>query len=147
MTEPEAINAREFESEHFYEGAYSRIIRTMAVLSASGTIIAWAWYGSRAGIGFLAGCGLAAINLLWLKRTVTILADRTIGAKAAEEKPSRGAVWRFVLRYALFGAIAYVIFKSSLASLSGVLAGLFLPVAAILVEAAYESYAALRRGL
>jgi hypothetical protein len=41
----------------------------------------------------------------------------------------------------------YVIFSASPASLYGLLAGLFLPVAAIACEAAYEAYIALARGL
>jgi hypothetical protein len=42
---------------------------------------------------------------------------------------------------------AYAIFKFSPASLYGLFAGLFLPVGAIMCEAAYELYAALRHGL
>jgi hypothetical protein len=42
---------------------------------------------------------------------------------------------------------AYVILTVSPASLNGLLAGLFLPVAAILCEAGYEVYAALIRGV
>jgi hypothetical protein len=42
---------------------------------------------------------------------------------------------------------AYVILTVSPASLNGLLAGLFLPVAAIACEAVYELYAALARGV
>ena len=54
---------------------------------------------------------------------------------------------RFLLRYALMGIAAYVIFTVSPASLYGLFAGLFLPVAAIACEAAYEVYVAIVRGL
>ena len=45
------------------------------------------------------------------------------------------------------GLAAYGILTVSPASLYGLLAGLFLPVAAIACEAAYEVYVALARGL
>ena len=56
-------------------------------------------------------------------------------------------VFRFLLRYILMAVRAYVILTVSPASLNGLLAGLFLPVAAILCEAGYEVYAALIRGV
>ena len=46
---------------------------------------------------------------------------------------------RFLLRYVLMALGAYVIFTVSPASLYGLFAGLFLPVAAIACEAAYET--------
>ena len=51
------------------------------------------------------------------------------------------------LRYVLMGLAAYGILAVSPASLYGLLAGLFLPVAAIACEAAYEAYVALARCL
>jgi hypothetical protein len=54
---------------------------------------------------------------------------------------------RFLLSYVLMGLAAYAIFTVSRASLNGLLAGLFLPVAGILCEVAYEVYAVLARGL
>jgi hypothetical protein len=56
-------------------------------------------------------------------------------------------VLRFLLRYALMGMGAYVIFTFSPASLYGLFAGLFLPVAAIVCEAAYEAWTAVVRGI
>jgi hypothetical protein len=56
-------------------------------------------------------------------------------------------VLRFLLRYFLMAAAAYAIFTVSRASLYGLFAGLFLPVAGIACEAAYELYIALARGL
>jgi hypothetical protein len=54
---------------------------------------------------------------------------------------------RFLLRYAATGLIAYVILSVSPASLKGFFAGLFLPVAAIACEAAYQAYATLVKGI
>lgn len=133
------------EAEQFYEGAYARIMRSMAVFAAIFTVAAEFRFGWRVAGGFLVGCGLAVVNFLWLKRTIATLASRIVEPQA--ETVSKKPTTKWLLRYALFGGIAYVIFKSSILSLTGVMVGLFLPVAAILTEAVYETYAALRRGL
>jgi hypothetical protein len=52
----------------------------------------------------------------------------------------------FFLRYLLAGVVAYVIFTSSSQAFRGFLFGLCTPVVAMLMEAAIEVYAALRRG-
>jgi hypothetical protein len=144
MTEADSVPLNP-EAERFYEGAYSRIMRSMAVFAAVFTVAADIKFGWRVAGGFLIGCGLAVVNFLWLKRTIATLATKIIEPQA--ESSSKKPTTKWVLRYALFGGIAYVIFKSSIFSLTGVMVGLFLPVAAILTEAVYETYAALRRGL
>ena len=134
------------EAERFYEGAYARIVMAMIVIAGVATPAACWRFGWRVGAGVAVGCTLAGINFLWMKRAIQSFAGRLANVPEGE-KATRGSATRFVLRYGLIGVAAYVIFKSSVVSLSGVLAGLFLPVAAILVEAGYETYAALRRGL
>ena len=133
------------EAEKFYDGAYARMSRIMVFVAVVASSGAWARFGWHAAAGVATGCGLAAINFLWMKRTITAFAGRMV--EPADAKAQRGSATKFVARYALVGAVAYVIFKSSVVSLSGVLVGLFLPVAAILAEAVYETYVALRRGL
>jgi hypothetical protein len=85
------------------------------------------------------------LNFHWLKRVVTALADRITAA--GHPQSSKGIVLRFLLRYFLMALAAYAIFTVSRASLYGLFAGLFLPVAGIACEAAYELYVALARGL
>ncbi|MCU1284624.1 MAG: hypothetical protein JWO13_974 [Acidobacteriales bacterium] len=135
----------ELEAESFYAGAYSRIVRLMVVVAAVATVGILARWGSRVGLGFALGCGIAGVNFMWIKRSVNAFADRIV--KADTDKPAGGSATSFALRFGLLGAVGYVIFMSSIVSLSGLLAGLFLPVAAILLEAMYETYVALRRGL
>ncbi len=131
-------------AEAFYSGAYARILRFML---AAG-VVALAALGWRLGRGFalafLAGCLIAALNFYWLKRTVEALADRVTGS--GRPQSGKGIVARFLLRYFLIAAGAYAIFEISAASLYGLLAGLFLPVAGILCEAAYEGVVSVRRG-
>ena len=132
-------------SEAFYSGAIDRISRFMLALAIALSAAAWWKYGWRIALGFACGSAVSYLNFFWLKRVVTALADRA--TQSAEVQSSQGIVLRFLLRYVLMGLGAYAILTVSPASLYGLFAGLFLPVAAIACEAAYELYVALARGL
>lgn len=106
-------------------------------------VTAGSFFGWRIGIGFALGATIAYLNFHWLKKVVAGLADLTISSGTPAS--SRGVVHRFLLRYFLMAIVAFVILTVSRKSLYGLFAGLFLPVAAILCEAAYETYAAVIR--
>jgi hypothetical protein len=108
-------------------------------------VAAWWPFGGRTSLGLGCGCVVAYLNFHWLERGVEGLADRIVDS--GKRQSSKGIVGRFLLRYVLMGLGAYGIVTVSPASLYGFLAGLFLPVAAIACEAAYEAYMALARGL
>ncbi len=130
--------------EAFYSGALDRISRLMVVLAVGLSAAAWLRYGWRVALGFACGSAVAYLNFHWLKRVVIALADRA--TQSGQTQSSQGVVLRFLLRYVLMALGAYVIFTVSRASLYGLLAGMFLPVAAIACEAAYELWVALARG-
>ena len=132
-------------AEAVYNGALLRIQRSMVVLAILLPPTAWPTLGWRTALGLALGCAVAYLNFFWLKRGVEALADRIVSA--GEPRSGKGIVARFLLRYVLMGLAAYGILSVSPASLYGLLAGLFLPVAAIACEAAYEAYVALARGL
>ena len=132
-------------SEAFYSGAMPRMERAMLILGLLVSLAGWVRFGWRTALGLACGCAIAYVNFVWLKRGVTAFADRVTETKI--EQSGGGIVARFLLRYLLMAAAAYAIFTVSRASLYGLLAGLFLPVAAIACEAAYELYAGLRRGV
>lgn len=133
------------KSEHFFFGALDRIRRFMAVLAPLLVAAGWLKFGPRTAAGLAFGCAIAYVNFYWLKRAIAGFVDRASGA--ATKQSGQGIVFRFLLRYVLMAVGAYVILTVSPASLNGLLAGLFLPVAAIACEAAYELYAALARGV
>ena len=109
-------------------------------------IVAAGWkFGMRTAVGFAFGCAIAYVNFHWLKRVIAGFADRATGTATSET--GQGIVFRFLFRYVLMAVGAYAILTVSPASLNGLLAGLFLPVAAIACEAIYELYAALSRGI
>ena len=134
----------------------------MIVCGLVSTTAALVLYGWRSALGLACGCAVAYLNFHWLKRGVSGLADRLTqpATDASSAHPgeqmhpawpastsSKSVVAKFLLRYVLMGLAAYGILTVSPASLNGLLAGLFLPVAAIACEAAYEAYVALSRGI
>lgn len=131
------------EVEVFYGRTLTRIRLFMAVIGTMATIIAAIVFGWRIGIGVLCGCVVGWVNFAWLKQAINTIAEKA----AHEGRPSsaKAAVAKSVLRYALIGIAAYVIFLVSQQSFYGFLGGLFVAVAAILCEAAFETFVALRQ--
>ena len=132
-------------AETFYSGAIGRILRNLLVSGALLLAPVWIRYGWRPAAGFLLGVAVSYVNFHWLASAVRGLADRIVEKQSRE----RGAaiVVRFLLRYLLIAAAAYVIFIGWSAASRGLLLGLCLPVGAMLAEAGYELYVALRHGL
>lgn len=139
MSEPETE-----KSGSFYEAALKRIPRFMISLGLVFTAGAWLYFGWRVALGLACGCAVAYLNFYWLERVVAALADRA--TRSGQAQSSAGIVLRFLLRYFLMALAGYAIFSVSPASLYGLFAGLFLPVAGIACEAVYELYAAYARG-
>jgi hypothetical protein len=132
-------------AENFYSGALPRIARFMQVLSPVLIGATWWRFGVRPAIGLAFGCAIAYVNFHWLKRVIAGVTAHA--SESAGSQSGTGIVFRFLFRYVLMAISAYVILTVSPASLHGLLAGLFLPVAAILCEAIYELYVALVKGL
>jgi small-conductance mechanosensitive channel len=142
LTTPAAVEDR--EAGAFSANTFRRIFLTMIVLLVAGAPVLWTRYGGGMALSFIIGGGISLVNFYWLKRTLAALVEAV--AVAGEKRSSAGIVLRFVLRYLLIAVAAYAIFKSSAMSLLGLCAGLSLPVGAVLIEAAYAIYGALRRG-
>lgn len=144
MNENEQTSGKGVESDAFYSRALERIRRFMLIIAPVGAICALWIFGRFAALGFLLGGVIAYLNFHWLKSGVSGLADRI--TNTGKQQSGKGLIARFLLRYALLGIAAYAILTSFPASLRGLFAGLFLPVAAIVCEAVYEVYAAVTRG-
>jgi hypothetical protein len=124
--------------DDFFARALERIQRIMAMLGIAAVITSLSVFGWRIALGFALGGVIAYLNFYWLEKVVSGLADLTV--QSGTPASSRGIVHRFLLRYFLMALIAFVILTVSRESLYGLFAGLFLPVAAILCEAAYEAF-------
>jgi hypothetical protein len=132
------------EADRFYAGAVQRIVRVLLALTVVTPFAVWRFYGAACASGFFLGSLISWLNFKSLAYSVEGLADRIVEARSRE----RGGtiVTRFLLRYVLVGIVAYAIFRGSSQAFRGFLFGLCLPVGAMLCEAAFEAYAAFRRG-
>jgi len=117
----------------FYGRALARIQLWMLFLSGAGVVAAAVGGGSRWAVAYLLGAAASYLNFRWLKQVVNAL------GKAATGKPPSARVGViFGLRYLLLGLGAYAILNFSTLSLAAALAGLFVPVAAVILEILYE---------
>jgi len=115
--------------EHFLEQGIGRIWKWMWTVAAGGAIVFFVWRGWTWSAGWLIGSAVSALNFRWLKQLTEAL-----GGEAA--KPHKAVF--LGMRYLLLGGGAYVILKYSAISLPAALAGLFVSVAAVIVEILFE---------
>ena len=107
------------------EPALARIGKAMFALAAGGTLGAFAWRGWTWGAGFALGSTVSWLNYSFLKQV----------AYAIGKPQTRKRLVVFMgLRYLIFGGGAYVILRFSKISMPAVLCGLFVSVAAVIVE-------------
>jgi hypothetical protein len=109
-----------------------------------GVRLAAVWpLGWAVAAGMLLGTALGWINFRWLAASVNAIGERIVKVKSQE----RGAavVARGVGRIFLIALFAYGIFACSVRGLMGFLAGLAMPVIAMMCEAVYEFVASIRR--
>ncbi len=143
--------ARESESREFFAAAPSRALRVGFVFAIALVTAAFAFYGRSVGLAALAGVIVGGLNTYWLARSTAAFARRAVQSADSEReqrKPSSGGIlFQYVLRYLLVAVAAYGIFKSTLFSILGFFAGLFLPVVSLMFEAFYEAWVSHRRGL
>ncbi|HEY1494669.1 MAG TPA: ATP synthase subunit I [Candidatus Solibacter sp.] len=115
--------------EHLLERGIARIWKAMWVVAAGGALVLFAWRGWTWSAGWLLGSAVSALNFRWLKQLTDAL--------GGESARPRTAVF-LGMRYLLLGGGAYVILKYSPISLPASLAGLFVSVAAVVIEILFE---------
>lgn len=126
-----------------YAVTVRRIERLIGVVGAIlAACVVWP-LGWPLAVGVVAGTVLAWINFRWLASSVNAIGERIVNVKSTE----RGAavVARGVGRIFLIALVAYGIFTCSVRGLVGFLAGLAMPVIALMCEAVYEFVASNRR--
>jgi small-conductance mechanosensitive channel len=126
----------------FFADALHRIRRISLILGVISTVCVWLRFGVAIAAGFVVGCIVSYVNFLWLERVINAVAERMV--QTGRPGSARKVVLRFLLRYGLVAVACFVILVCFKSSVYGLLGGLFLTVAAILCEAAYEAVAALR---
>jgi hypothetical protein len=136
------VSAADARLAALYARALPRMLRVMLFASVPLLAPAWWFYSWPGAIGFAAGALISWINFRALARGVEGLADRIVNQNSREK--GRKIVLRFLVRYGLVGVVACAIFRGSALAFRGFLWGLCLPVAAMMVEAAFEAYVAFR---
>jgi len=142
---PESADAKLQAGDSFFAGALRRIRRIAVVIGVVAAAIIWFVYGTAIGLGFIVGCAISYVNFLWLERVINELGNRV--AETGQTGGGSGIVARFLFRYGFIAIACFVILICFKSSVYGLLGGLFLTVAAILCEAAYEGMAALHWGI
>ena len=118
--------------ESFLARAVTRIEFLIVFLSVAGTVAATIHGGGRWAVGFLLGAGASAISFRWIKKVVNALGE------PARVRPRKRFAVILGLRYLLLAAGGYVILNYSALSLAAALFGLFVPVAAVILEILFE---------
>lgn len=153
-TAPETPAIPTDEATRFYDGALRRAQRVTLALAAAGVFGTLALGKWRVAAPLVLGTAVGWMNLRWLVAScagllskVQALTDAAGGQPPVNLPGGAGSVARFLLRYLLLGAAAYVIVICSVFSVLAFFCGLFLPVGALMIEAAFEVWVAYRRGL
>jgi hypothetical protein len=115
--------------QEFLERAAERIRNVIFAFAVGGIAVVFAWRGLAWAAGFALGAAVSWLNFRWLKQIVDLLGS---------DRAKRRTAVKFGARYLLLGAGAYVILKYSFISHPAALAGLFVSVAAVIVEILYQ---------
>jgi ATP synthase I chain len=114
-----------------YEQALQRMTRIAAATGVAGVLIVVIWRGPREAAGFLIGAILSMLNFRWWVGIANALGP-------SGRPPVRAAAMVLFLRYFLIAGAVYAIVKLLEIKVAAVLAGLFVAVAAVLIEILYE---------
>jgi hypothetical protein len=115
--------------DQLLDSALARMLRGMVLLAAAGSLLLLLLRGWTWGAGFAIGSVVSWLNFRWLKQI----------AEALGGKRPRARLALFLgLRYLLLSGGAYVIVRFTSISLPAALAGLFVSVAAVIVEILFQ---------
>ena len=115
--------------EGLFDRAVARILLLMIWFAAAGALAALIYRGWTWGVGFLLGSAVSWFNFRWLKQIVEALGGK---------RPRASLALIIGSRYLILAGGAYVILKYTVVSLPAALVGLFVSVAAVLVEIILE---------
>ena len=116
----------------FYDRALARILKMTMALGLAGTLAVLLLRSLNDASGFLIGASISLLNFRWWKNLANSLGD------PAGDRPLRANAFFLSVRYVVVGVAIYAIVKFLGITLAAVLAGLFVSVAAILLEILYE---------
>jgi ATP synthase I chain len=120
------------------EAVERRVWRNIFAVVAIAVVIAALFADLRFMLGLVLGGGLALLNYKWLHSSLRA----ALGA--GNEKAPPGTMIKFVVRWLVIAAVAWAANRTGYFDAVAILAGLFAPAAAVMIEAAYVAYKGFR---
>jgi ATP synthase I chain len=90
-------------------------------------------------LGLILGGGLALLNYRWLHSSLRAI----LGTGSTSAPP--GTSMKFIVRWLLIATLGWAANRTGYFDAVGILAGLFAPAAAVMIEAAYVTYKTIAR--
>jgi hypothetical protein len=116
-----------------------RIWRNIFAVIALAVVAAAIFADLRFMLGLVLGGGLALLNYKWLHASL-----KAILAVGGQKTPP-GTTLKFVVRWLVVASVAWLANKTGYFDAVAILAGLFAPAVAVMMEAAYTTYRTLAR--
>lgn len=117
---------------------HSRVFRTMILTTAVAVLWSVIFTTMQVTAGLLIGGLLALLNHRWLQTSISA----AFGVLVHGQKP-RVTLTKYIVRYFIVGAVAFIAYTLGIASLPAMIAGLCTFVVALFVEALREMYFAI----
>jgi hypothetical protein len=121
------------------QGVERRIWRNILAVLACAIVAAAIFADLRFILGLILGGGLALLNYRWLHSSLRAI----LGTGASSPPP--GTSMKFIARWLLIALMAWAANRTGYFDAVGILAGLFAPAAAVMLEAVYVTYKTLAR--
>ena len=109
--------------------AEARLPRWMMLCGFLALTVTLLWGQYRIAVGFALGTALGILNYYWLHDAVEAL------VKAGQSRIPKSVVAKLLIRYPLAFGLLFLFFKTGWLPPMAILAGLFVPVAGVLIEA------------
>ncbi len=111
-----------------------RVWRNIFAVVAISIVAAAVFADLKFMLGLLVGGALALLNYRWLHSSL-----RAILSTGSRKAP-QGTTLKFIFRWVVVGAVVYAASLTGFVNEIAVLAGLFAPAVAVVMEAAYSTY-------
>jgi hypothetical protein len=135
MKSPEV---REILADPYYLAVEHRLRLLSLYLGIAATAGLLFWGTAKLAVSFVLGAILSALNFHWLKLGVDRLLNPDVIQNVSIKRLDRKLILKYFLRYALIGVTLYVIVRVKFLDLRAAFLGLFLFVAAILIECLHQ---------
>ena len=145
-SESEEANSKDLQSANAQddftnpEWVEHRVWRNTFAVIILATIIAAVFANLQFTLGLVVGSALSLINYRWLHSSVKDVLSESKG------KAPPGTAMMFIIRWIVIGLVIYFLNLTGWCDPKGMLAGLFAPALAVMIEAGYVTYKTITQG-